>query len=87
MTQEIIANNLSNYYTKTQVDGMVANRFQALIVETLPASGISTSTIYMVLQAGQTDIYDQYMYISDAWVKIGTTSIDMDEYAKIHLNI
>jgi len=38
---------------------MVANRFQALIVETLPTSGISTSTIYMVLQAGQTDIYDE----------------------------
>lgn len=73
---------LNNYYTKTAVDGMVANRFQAKIVQTLPASGISTSTIYMVLQTGQTDIYDEYMYIENAWVKIGTTSIDMSDYAK-----
>jgi len=76
-------NNLNNYYTKTAVDGMVANRFQAKIVQALPTSGISTSTIYMVLQAGQTDIYDEYMYIENNWVKIGTTSIDMSEYAKV----
>jgi len=75
-------NSLNNYYTKTAVDGMVANRFQAKIVQTLPASGISTSTIYMVLQTGQQNIYDEYMYIENTWVKIGTTSIDMSEYAK-----
>jgi len=40
---------LNNYYRKSEVDGMVANRFQALIVQSLPTSGISTSTIYMVL--------------------------------------
>jgi len=76
-------NNLTNYFTKTEVQGMVGNRFQALIVQTLPTSEISTSTIYMVLQAGQTDIYDEWMYISNSWTKIGTTSIDMSEYAKL----
>jgi len=75
-------NGLTNYYTKTQIDGMIGNRFEAQIVSALPMSNISTSTIYMIESTTLADTYDEWMYISSTWTKIGSTSIDMSEYAK-----
>ena len=58
-----------------------------MVVETLPAvADARDDVIYLVLQTGQTDIYDLYMIVeSDAgvrqWLKTGSTQIDLSGYA------
>lgn len=51
------------------------------IVQELPATG-DASTIYLVLSSsGATgDIYDEWIYINNAWEKIGTTAVDLTDY-------
>jgi hypothetical protein len=55
-------------------------RFQ--IVEALPTEDISAVTIYLVPQTtpGTSDGYSEYIYISDSWEKLGTTTIDLSGY-------
>lgn len=51
------------------------------IVESLPSTG-EDNIIYMVKRAeteGQ-NVYDEYMYINNAWEKIGSTDVDLSDY-------
>lgn len=52
------------------------------IVNELPISDISTSTIYLVLKTtGETsNVYTEYMYINNNWEILGDTSVDLDDY-------
>lgn len=52
------------------------------VVETLPTEDIDTDTIYLVpTEDTETDnIYDEYIYVNNAWEKIGTTEIDLTNY-------
>lgn len=76
--------DLSDYYDKQDVDdivdGIVTGQF--MVVQTLPPTGLD-KTIYLVpKQGGQTqNIYDEYLYINNAWEKIGDTEIDLSQYA------
>ena len=79
---------------KTQFDLMVEEleeliqEVQALpvlkreIVEELPTEDIDPNTIYMILRTdpGESDIYDEWMYIDDNWELIGNTEIDLTDY-------
>lgn len=81
------ANNLSNYYlktetyTQTEVNDLISSlaSLNVQIVETLPTSDISTTTIYLVNVSG-TNNYIQWMYINNAWANIGSTSVDLTNY-------
>lgn len=85
-------NNLTNYYTKTntynktEVNDLIngITSLNVLVVTTLPTSGISTTTIYLVPKtASQTNnVYDEYLYVNSKWEKIGDTSIDLSNYVK-----
>lgn len=85
-----LVNNLANYYTKSQtytqaeVDALISGivTLNILVVQTLPTQDISTTTIYLVPKqdAGTDDIYDEYLYINNAWELIGTTQIDLSNY-------
>lgn len=52
------------------------------IVQTLPTSDISTSTIYLVPASdpGEQNVYDEYIYVNGAWEHIGSTSVDLSDY-------
>lgn len=52
------------------------------IVNELPISDISTSTIYLVLKttAETSNVYTEYMYINNNWEILGDTSVDLDNY-------
>lgn len=52
------------------------------IVQVLPATDISESTIYMVpsLDPEMENLYDEYVYVNNAWEKIGSKSIDLSDY-------
>lgn len=79
--------NLINYYlkvdtyTKTEVNGLIGNiaSIDVLIVTELPTQDISLATIYLI-QIPETNIYSQWMYISNNWANIGSTSIDLSDY-------
>lgn len=83
-------NNLTNYYlksetyTQAEVNALIGAivTLNILVVQTLPTQDISTTTIYLVPKqtAGTNDVYDEYMYINNAWELIGTTQIDLSNY-------
>lgn len=80
-------NNLTNYYLKTQtytqteVNDLISQlaSLSVDIVEELPATDISTTTIYLINVSG-TNNYNQWMYINNAWANIGSTSVDLTNY-------
>lgn len=58
------------------------NSFDMAVVQTLPTQDISTHTIYLVPKTGETnDVYDEYVYINNAWEMVGNTQIDLNDYA------
>lgn len=63
----------------TAIAGISGISFE--IVQTLPATG-DPGTIYFVLDSqGPTgDIYAEWIYINNAWEKIGTTAVDLTGY-------
>ena len=83
-------NNLVNYYTKsetytqTEVDNLISQlaSLDIQVVQTLPTEDISTHTIYLVpsSSAGTQNVYDEYIYVNNAWEKIGTTAVDLSAY-------
>ena len=88
----VLANTtaLVNYYkksetmTKAEILTMIGQTLNTKIVDSLPINDISENTIYLIADSGA---YDQYMYISKSWIKIGTTNIDLSDYAtKSELN-
>lgn len=52
------------------------------VVDELPTQDISTTTIYLVPNdASEVDnIYDEYIYVNNAWELIGSTAIDLTDY-------
>lgn len=62
----------------TAISGIVGVEFE--VVQTLPATG-DAGTIYLVPNQGTTpNIYDEYIYVNNAFEKIGTTEIDLSNY-------
>lgn len=52
------------------------------IVQQLPTQDIDDNTIYMVLDSSATgsDVYDEWMWIENAWEHIGSTRVDLSDY-------
>lgn len=83
--------NLVNYYTKSEaytkaeVNALISgiSTMSMQVVSVLPSSNISTTTIYLVAKAtGLTsNTYDEYIYVNNAWEKIGDTQLSLDNYA------
>lgn len=71
-------------YTKTEVDNLIAaiSTLSFQVVTSLPVSDIRTDVIYLVpsASAAQANIYDEYIYINNAWECIGSTAIDLSGY-------
>jgi hypothetical protein len=85
-TEDIINQALTNYYTKTdsyskeEVDNLVTSipKFDIKVVDSLPTSNISNTTIYLVVSGtGTPDLYDEYIYVNNQWEFLGsqTTSV------------
>lgn len=56
------------------------------VVDTLPTSDIDENKIYLVKSdnAGDKNIYTEYVYVNNAWEKIGeySSDVDLSDYAK-----
>jgi hypothetical protein len=84
-----ISTALGNYYTKTQTDSAIAtavadaSHLKRQIVESLPDSNQDENTIYMLKKtagAGAQNAYDEFMWLNNAWEKIGDTAVDLSNY-------
>lgn len=85
-------NDLTYYYTKTQIDGKVEDledkisaipKFAIAVVDALPTTGISSTTIYLkktsTTETG--NLYTEYIYVNNAWESLGTQTLDLSGYA------
>lgn len=70
----------------TALSGITSFSFQ--IVQTLPQSDISTSTIYLVLKSsGSTgNVYTEYAYINSNWEILGDTQADISTLSTTDVN-
>ncbi len=84
--------DLTQYYLKTEtytqqeVNDLIANltSFNFEIADpALPTEDISETTIYLVpaATAAEDNYYEEWAYISGKWELIGTTKIDLSDYA------
>lgn len=83
-------NDLINYYNKTQtynkdevnnLIGSVSGGISFVVVDTLPTTGESNKIYLVSHNHGNTDVYDEYIYVNNNWEKIGNTDIDLTNYA------
>ena len=92
-TINIVSSSLSGYgitdaYTKTETNQAIQAAIGGLTqlsyqkVDALPATG-STGVIYLVAHShGTQDVFDEYIWYSNAFEKIGNTDIDLSGYLR-----
>lgn len=71
-----------NPATKKYVDDAISGitEFEFSVVDALPKTG-EKGVIYLVAHAhGTSDIYDEYIWVTDKFEKIGNTDIDLSSY-------
>ena len=76
------------YQTATDVNDAITEALADItgiefeIVQTLPATGVK-GTIYLVANNGTApNIYDEYIWVNNAFEKIGTTAVDLSGYVQ-----
>ena len=83
-------NDLANYYlksetyTKTEVNQLIGAipKFKIEVVNQLPTADISTATVYLVRTGAESqNLYTEYIYVNNAWEKLGTQTVDLTGYA------
>lgn len=74
---------INDRYTKEEVDNMISAipKFDIEVVDSLPVSQISTTTIYLLRNSGEEtgNLYDEYIYTTQ-WEKLGTQTVDLSDY-------
>lgn len=85
----VATNAATNYATKTELTTAIQNAVSGVIkrqvVQTLPISDIDNNTIYMVPKDGEPgDVYYEYLYVNNAWEYLGSTEVDLTDYATIN---
>lgn len=83
--QDIPSDTNNAYYWAMQAASYAGGGLKPEIVQSLPTTDISTSTLYFVPSQSPTssNIYDEYINTdgtSQGWELIGTTAIDMSDY-------
>lgn len=80
----LIVDNSNGGTKKLRVSTLVGSLdgLKKAVVQTLPTQDIDPNTIYLVPKqtAGTQNVYDEYMYINNAWEIIGSTEVDLSNY-------
>lgn len=66
----------------TALQQAVAGALHREIVESLPTADIDPNTIYMILSgtSATENVYNEFMYVNNAWELIGTSATDLTNY-------
>ena len=80
-----LQNSIANVYTQAEVDDRINRipKFNIAVIEELPTTDISTTTVYLKKigdEAG--NMYAEYIYVNNAWEKLGEQSVNLSDYAK-----
>lgn len=71
-------------YSRGDVDSRISSipKFAIKVVEKLPTSGISETTIYLVKQSKtqEDNLYTEYIRVADKWEKLGEQKLDLSGY-------
>lgn len=74
----------SDTYTKTEVNNLISAipTFNIAVVNSLPTTDISTTTIYLLRNTAQTgtNIFTEYIYVNSAWEILGSQDVDLSGY-------
>lgn len=83
-------NDLVNYYTKantynkTEVNALISAipKFAIEVVNALPTTDISTTTIYLLRNSETTgsNLFEEYIYVNNQWELLGSQDIDLSDY-------
>lgn len=84
-------NDLTYYYNKTEINDKITTinnnisaipKFAIKVVENLPTSNISPTTIYIKktseMETG--NLYTEYIYVNNTWEELGTQTLDLSGY-------
>ena len=78
--------NGAGYQTSSEVQAAINNAISGItgidfqVVESLPGTGVK-GVIYLVSNSGTgSNIYDEYIWVTNRFEKIGTTEIDLSNY-------
>lgn len=83
--------DLTNYYkkgetyTQEEINNKLSTipKFKIEVVSELPTTNISSDTIYLKTISGVSpNMYEEYIYVNNAWEKLGTQTVDLSGYAK-----
>lgn len=84
-------NDLTNYYkksetyTQTEINDKLSAipKFAIQVVQSLPTSNISATTVYLVSTGSETNnLYTEYIYVNNKWEILGTQKLDLSPYVK-----
>lgn len=81
--------DLANYYlksetlTKTEINALVSAipKFAIQVVNSLPTTDISTTTVYLLKSGIESDLYTEYIYVNGNWEVLGSQRVDLTGYA------
>lgn len=73
-------NPATKKYVDDAIGGITGVEFR--VVEALPETGEAGVIYLMAHSHGTGDIYDEYIWVTDKFEKIGNTDIDLSQYAK-----
>lgn len=80
------ATTTDNTWSASKISSVIAalNALKLAVVQTLPTTDISTTTIYLVPKttAGTNNVYDEYVYYNNSWELIGSTEVDLSGYVQ-----
>ena len=78
--------NDSGFQTASDVSAAISTALSGItgisfeIVQSLPQTG-AAGTIYLISNSGTgTNAYDEYIYLNNAWEKLGSTNVDLTGY-------
>jgi hypothetical protein len=78
--------DISDLPDKSYVDDKVSKipKFEILVVDVLPTEDISVTTVYLLkTEEAVGNLYEEYIYVNNAWELLGSAKIDLSNYAKI----
>lgn len=84
----IITYNKNVFAKKTEVQEQIneaiggITEFDTQVVQSLPQTGVEGTIYFTPNNHGTNDAYDEFIYVNDAWEKIGNTQVDLTGYAR-----
>ena len=84
----IITYNKNVFAKKSEVQEQIneaiggITEFDTQVVQSLPQTGVEGTIYFTPNNHGPNDAYDEFIYVNDAWEKIGNTQVDLSGYVR-----